>query len=107
MSHSSRLSLCLHPERFVPVLGAILAHFFTDGMGRRYTFVVAAVGFVIGICIMVAAASYEFLLLGRAFVGLGVGIGLAVRSGCHHQRGKIRKKDLPFSGSLFLASLSL
>jgi predicted MFS family arabinose efflux permease len=62
------------------VFGAIFAHFFTDGFGRRYTFVVAALGFILGIGIMVLSSSYQGLLVGRAWVGLGVGIGLAVRA---------------------------
>jgi hypothetical protein len=62
------------------VFGAITAHYFTDGLGRRYTFVVAAVGFIFGIGVMIVSSSYGFLLVGRALVGLGVGIGLAVRN---------------------------
>lgn len=57
-----------------------MAHFFTDGYGRRHTFVVAAVGFIVGLVTMTLSNSYTFLLLGRVFVGLGVGIGLAVGS---------------------------
>lgn len=34
--------------------------------------------FLLGIFIMVISSSYEWLLFGRTFVGLGVGIGLAV-----------------------------
>lgn len=61
------------------VFGALLAHYFTDGYGRRYTFVVAAAGFILGLLIMAMSPSYDLLLFGRTFVGLGVGIGLAVR----------------------------
>lgn len=60
------------------VFGALLAHYSTDIYGRRYTFVVAALLFLLGIFIMVISSTYEFLLFGRGFVGLGVGIGLAV-----------------------------
>lgn len=60
------------------VFGALFAHYFTDGYGRRYTFVAAAIGFIFGILIMVFSQSYGVLLFGRFFVGIGVGVGLAV-----------------------------
>jgi MFS family permease len=61
------------------VFGAFLAQCFTDRYGRRATFFVAAIGFIVGLVIMVLSSSYTFLLLGRSFVGMGVGVGLAVR----------------------------
>lgn len=63
---------------FWAMFGAMFAQYFSDGFGRRYTFTVAAVGFILGILIMIVSNSYEILLFGRAFVGLGLGIGLAV-----------------------------
>jgi predicted MFS family arabinose efflux permease len=56
-----------------------LSHIFTDRYGRRTTFVAAAFGFIVGLVIMVSSSNYSLLLFGRSFVGLGVGIGLAVR----------------------------
>ena len=38
----------------------------------------AAIGFIVGIFIMIISNSYAMLLLGRMFVGWGVGIGLAI-----------------------------
>jgi predicted MFS family arabinose efflux permease len=61
------------------VLGAAFSQYFTDGYGRRYTFIVAAIGFLIGILIMSFSNTYGLLMFGRFFVGVGVGIGLAVR----------------------------
>jgi MFS family permease len=63
---------------FWAMFGALFAQYCTDRHGRRRTFVVAAVGFLIGITIMVFSKSYEVLLVGRFFVGLGVGVGLAI-----------------------------
>ena len=40
----------------------------------------AAIGFIIGVLIQTFAPSFAVLMFGRVFVGLGVGIGLAVRS---------------------------
>jgi sugar porter (SP) family MFS transporter len=39
---------------------------------------VAAIGFLLGIAVMVLSNSYGLLLLGRLFVGVGVGVGLAI-----------------------------
>jgi predicted MFS family arabinose efflux permease len=60
------------------VFGAFAAQYATDTYGRRKTFIVAAVGFIIGVVVMALSNSYTLLMLGRAFVGLGVGVGLAV-----------------------------
>jgi MFS family permease len=62
------------------VFGALAAQYFTDNYGRRKTFIVAAVGFIIGTVVMALSNSYALLMFGRMFVGLGVGVGLAVSS---------------------------
>ena len=63
---------------FWAMFGAMGAQFFSDKFGRRRTFIVAAIGFIMGIIIMILSQSYALLLLGRMFVGLGVGVGLAI-----------------------------
>lgn len=63
---------------FWAMFGAMFAQYFSDDCGRRFTFMVAAIGFIVGIFIMILSNSYEILLFGRAFVGLGLGVGLAV-----------------------------
>ena len=50
----------------------------TDKYGRRFTFLKAAIGFIIGTLVMVTSANLTSLLIGRTVVGFGVGIGLAV-----------------------------
>jgi predicted MFS family arabinose efflux permease len=60
------------------VFGALGSHYFTDRYGRRRTFIVAAIGFIIGVLIQAFAPSFTILMIGRVFVGLGVGVGLAV-----------------------------
>ena len=62
------------------MFGAFAAQYSTDTYGRRKTFIVAAVGFIIGVLVMTFSNSYKVLMLGRVFVGLGVGVGLAVSS---------------------------
>jgi MFS family permease len=61
------------------VFGAFAAHFFTDRYGRRTTFFLTAISFIVGLIFTVASSSYSYILLGRSFVGIGVGVGLAVR----------------------------
>jgi predicted MFS family arabinose efflux permease len=43
------------------------------------TFAIAAVGFILGIFIMVLSHSLEVLLIGRTFIGWGIGIGTLFR----------------------------
>ena len=63
---------------FWAMFGALGAHYFSDKWGRRRAFVVAAIGFIIGIGITVLAQNYTTLMVGRLLVGLGVGVGLAI-----------------------------
>lgn len=63
---------------FWSIFGALGAFYFTDRFGRRMTFAVAAVIFLIGVILLAAAPNYYTLLLGRVFLGLGIGTGFAV-----------------------------
>lgn len=60
------------------IFGSLFAHWICDRYGRRHSFKVAAIGFIIGLIIMAAAPNYTILMIGRVFVGLGVGFGLAI-----------------------------
>ena len=60
------------------IFGSLFAHWICDIYGRRHSFKVAAVSFIVGCVIMAAANGYALLMIGRVFVGLGVGFGLAV-----------------------------
>jgi len=60
------------------IFGALLSNFISDRYGRRMTFQIAACGFLLGEILMGSAQSWEFLMLGRFFVGIGVGVGMAI-----------------------------
>ena len=60
------------------MFGAFGAQYVSDRWGRRRTFLVAAIVFIIGIIITILAQGYTVLMIGRMFVGLGVGVGLAI-----------------------------
>jgi len=64
---------------FFSIFGALCSQYFSDTFGRRQTFVIASVGFIVGLLLQVAAVNYPMLMTGRALVGLGTGVGLAVR----------------------------
>ena len=63
---------------FWSIFGSLFSHWICDQYGRRHSFRVAAVSFIVGLAIMAAAGGYTTLMIGRVFVGLGVGFGLAV-----------------------------
>jgi MFS family permease len=63
---------------FFAMFGAFFSNWFSDTYGRRQTFLVAAIGFIFGIIVEALAPNFSILLFGRIFVGLGVGIGMAV-----------------------------
>lgn len=60
------------------MFGAVLAQTVSDRLGRRMTFVLAAVGFLVGILIMIISNSLPMLLVGRLFIGVGVGVGIGL-----------------------------
>lgn len=63
---------------FFAIFGALASNWFSDRYGRRHTFIVAALGFIGGIIICALAPTFGVLIFGRAFVGFGVGVGMAV-----------------------------
>jgi MFS family permease len=66
---------------FWSIFGSLFAHWICDKYGRRLAFRVAAISFIIGLVIMALSGGYTVLMIGRVFVGLGVGFGLAVSFG--------------------------
>lgn len=62
---------------FFAMVGAITSNYVSDKYGRRRTFLVAAMGFILGIVIEAVAPTFSIVMFGRMFVGLGVGVGMA------------------------------
>lgn len=60
------------------MFGSLGAHYLTDNYGRRRTFLVAAIGFIVGLVLTASGTTFPSLMMGRTLVGLGVGVGLAV-----------------------------
>jgi len=75
---NSQLEIFMGSLNMFAAIGAIGASTISDRFGRRGGFIVAAVGFIVGMASMSMANSYTSLMIGRAFVGLGVGFGLAI-----------------------------
>lgn len=73
-----QIEIFLGSLNFFAIFGAFFAHTVSDRCGRRYAFVVAAIFFVLGIMVMVVSNSLTSLMIGRLFVGLGVGFGFAI-----------------------------
>ena len=60
------------------ILGSLGSGIVLDKFGRRKTFQVAAILFTLGCCLTAAATHFSVSMIGRFFVGLGVGSGLAI-----------------------------
>jgi len=63
---------------FFSMFGAVASNFLSDNLGRRFTFIIASIGFIVGLFIQTCAPNYTILMVGRAICGVGVGLGLAV-----------------------------
>ncbi|CAJ1911354.1 unnamed protein product [Cylindrotheca closterium] len=63
---------------FWAIVGGFLSNWICDKYGRRRSFITAALGFIIGSVITGASNSFFILMVGRMFVGLGIGFGLAI-----------------------------
>lgn len=60
------------------ILGCGLSSFITDKLGRRASFVASNVTLLIAVCIVSVSDTYHMLLVGRALLGIGIGVGLAI-----------------------------
>ena len=60
------------------MIGSLWSGLASDWYGRRRTFQLAALIFIIGCSLTALAQNYLVLMTGRMFVGLGVGSGLAI-----------------------------
>ena len=67
---------------FFAMFGALASSTISDRFGRRTTFVVSSFAFLNGLMIMAMGQTYSVVFAGRVLVGLGCGVGLAVRHGC-------------------------
>jgi len=76
---SLQLEMFFGSINFFAMVGAITASAISDRFGRRHAFAIAAIHFICGVAVVSMAYSYTALMVGRAFIGLGVGFGLAVR----------------------------
>lgn len=63
---------------FVAAFGGFSNHFISDRWGRCKTFTVAQIFCIIGIVVLCLAESFEALLAGRLFLGVGIGVSLAI-----------------------------
>jgi len=63
---------------FWSIFGSMFSHWICDAFGRRRSFQVAAINFILGVLIMATAGGFGALMVGRFFLGIGVGFGLAI-----------------------------
>lgn len=75
---TEQLEAFLGSLNFWSMGGALLSPYISDQYGRQATLQMAALGFVVGVGLCAVAPTFEILMVGRAIVGLGVGIGEAI-----------------------------
>eukprot|EP00536_Pseudo-nitzschia_multiseries_P004455 jgi/Psemu1/323472/estExt_fgenesh1_pg.C_740008 len=63
---------------FWSIFGSIFSHWICDACGRKRSFQFSAITFITGIAITASANGYAMLMVGRFFLGIGVGFGLAI-----------------------------
>lgn len=73
-----QLSVFMSSIQFIAAIGGLMSHAITDRLGRTRSFVVAQLIFLIGIAILCFAQTYNHLLLSRLFLGLAIGVSLAL-----------------------------
>lgn len=73
-----QLGVFMGSIHFVAAIGGLVSHEFTDRLGRRISFAVAQAIFLVGIAILCSAQSYSQLLLSRVFLGIAIGVSLAL-----------------------------
>jgi sugar porter (SP) family MFS transporter len=56
------------------IIGALLGGWSADALGRRWSIIVGAVGFLIGTLLCVGAGDEFVLLTGRIFIGIAIGL---------------------------------
>lgn len=76
--NQEQLELFMGSINLFAAIGAIFASRISDRHGRKGSFLVAAIGFIIGVSIQSLANSFVMLMIGRVLVGLGIGFGLAI-----------------------------
>jgi len=63
---------------FIAACGGLMNQAVSDRLGRCRTFTVAQAVLLVGVVILSTARSFSVLMIGRLFVGAGVGLGLAI-----------------------------
>lgn len=72
------IGVFLSSLHFLAAAGGLLTQSISDRYGRCYTFVIAQMLCMLGITVQCLSYSYAMLMLGRIFLGLGIGICMAV-----------------------------
>mmetsp|Transcript_20235 Transcript_20235/g.47234 ORF Transcript_20235/g.47234 Transcript_20235/m.47234 type:complete len:471 (+) Transcript_20235:122-1534(+) len=63
---------------FIAAAGALLTSGLADYLGRCRTFAASQLLFILGVGVSAAAPNYSWLMVGRCFLGIGIGVGLAI-----------------------------
>lgn len=73
-----QLGVFMGSLHFVAAVGGMMSHKVMDHFGRRYSFTVSQFVFISGIAVLCFAQTYMQLILSRVFLGVALGISLAL-----------------------------
>lgn len=74
----AQIEILIGVLNFSAIGGAALAHVIIDKYGRRKTFMLTCVVFIVGVTCMAVAQDYYMLLAFRVLTGVGMGVGFSV-----------------------------
>jgi MFS family permease len=73
-----QLELFFGAATFTAIFGALGMFLISDNFGRRMTFIASQVAMLLGSALMLLTNDYSVLMVGKAFTGFSIGIGLSV-----------------------------
>uniref|UniRef100_A0A1J3CIA6 Putative polyol transporter 4 n=1 Tax=Noccaea caerulescens TaxID=107243 RepID=A0A1J3CIA6_NOCCA len=62
----------------ISLIGSLAGGRTSDSIGRKWTMALAALVFQAGAAVMAVAPSFEVLMIGRTFAGIGIGLGVMI-----------------------------
>eukprot|EP00562_Extubocellulus_spinifer_P029283 CAMPEP_0178717316 /NCGR_PEP_ID=MMETSP0699-20121125/21838_1 /TAXON_ID=265572 /ORGANISM="Extubocellulus spinifer, Strain CCMP396" /LENGTH=326 /DNA_ID=CAMNT_0020367101 /DNA_START=72 /DNA_END=1053 /DNA_ORIENTATION=- len=73
-----QLELFMGSINLYAIIGALISSKAVNSFGLRVSFIASAIFFLVGIVMQVCSSTFELLMFGRIFVGVGVGFSMTI-----------------------------